>query len=340
MVVTETGRGRALAAVGLALGMLLGTADGAGRAVQQQRPEGLVLSGALRAAEAEYFVVPRTSSWQIQLKWLIEEGTRVEPGDAVARLDPGNTEENLTEARDDLLKKKQEKVLHDTQARLDHLGLEVALAKAEAELAKARLDAEVPQDVLQGKDYRERQLEMQKKKDALDAARMALVAGEADRVATEFGDQLDIADLEESIKQYEEELDALVMRATRSGIVVHEEHPWFGRKFREGDRVQPSFILASIPNLETLQVRAWAMEPDLPLLALGQKARLYLDAFPSEEYEGEVIAVGASGQKRSQWGKAPYFPVTIRLERIDEQIMKPGMSVRCELEPAGEGVSR
>ena len=339
MAVAERCLVRMLLAAGLACGLLLGDVIGAGGVAGGERPEGLVLSGALRAAEAEYFVVPRASSWQIQIKWLIEEGSRVESGDAIARLDPGNTEENLEEARDKLLEKKQEKVLHDTQARLDRLGLEVALAKAEAELAKARLDADVPQDVLQGKDFRQRQLELQKKKDALDAARMALLSGEATRIATEFGDRLDIGELEESIKEYEKELDSLVMRATRSGIVVHEEHPWFGRKFREGDRVQASFILASIPDLETLQVRAWAMEPELPLLSVGQRARLYLDAFPAEEYEGEVIAVGASGQKRSQWGKAPYFPVTIRLDRIDEQIMRPGMSVRCELGFAAEGAS-
>ncbi len=304
-----------------------------------QRPEGWVLTGELVAAEAEYFRVPPSARWQIKLVWMIEEGSEVAPGQAVARLDPGDTQDSLVDRQDRLQKKRQEVALHEAQAQLDQLDKELEVARTQAAYEKAKLDAAVPRQVLEGKDYRTRQLELKKKKDEFDAARMALQVTLATRLATEATDQIEIAQLEEEIARYEGILDALVLRAHRPGIVVYGEHPWWGRKFQEGDQVQLGFTIASIPDLTTLEVHAWALEADLPGIFPGQQARIRLDAFPDREYHAQVVAIGVSGEKRSLWGRAPYFPITLRLEEIDTSIMKPGMSVRCELMPAEESGS-
>ncbi|MDQ7008553.1 MAG: efflux RND transporter periplasmic adaptor subunit [Acidobacteriota bacterium] len=325
---------RLLAVTGGALLVLAGAAAPARTPLQ--RPEGWILSGSLVAATAEYFRVPESARWQIKLVWLIEEGSEVGPKDAVARLDPGDTRDSLIDRQDRLQKKRQEVALHQAQAQLDRLDKQLELARAEADYEKARLDAAVPEQVLEGKDYRARQLELRKKKDELDAARMALMVSEAARLATEATDQIEIADLEEEIARYETILDNLVLRAHRPGIVVYGEHPWWGRKFQEGDQVQFGFTIASIPDLDTLEVHAWALEVDLPGIFPGQRARVRLDAFPDREFSARVVTIGVSGEKRALWGKAPYFPVTLRLDQVDPAVMKPGMSVQCELLPPGE----
>lgn len=329
--------------VALALATALATllpaahAVGADPAEAPPRAEGWVLTGSLVAKEAQVFRVPRASNWQIQLTWMIEEGSQVEPGDPVARLDPGETQDELIDARDRLQQKQQDMVLHETQAELDRIGKQLALATAEAEADKARIDASVPQDVLEGKDYRERQLELKRKEDARQAARMDLAVSEASHRATAAGDQIEIAQLERSIARFEEELENLVMRADRTGIVVYGEHPWWGRKFQEGDQVQMGFVIATIPDLDTLEVHAWALEVDLPGIHPGQKASVVLDAWPEREFGAQVVAIGISGEKRSLWGETPWFPVTLRLDEVETSIMKPGMSVRCVLEPGPAG---
>ncbi len=60
-----------------------------------------------------------------------------------------------------------------------------------------------------------------------------------------------------------------------------------------------------------------------------------LDAFPERVFEGEVVSVGAAGERRTSWGRAPYFLVKISLDERDTAVMKPGMSVRCEIATAG-----
>lgn len=299
---------------------------------------GLVLTGSLVAREAQEFRVPQASSWQLELTWLIDEGAAVEAGDEVARLDPGTTLDQLIEAKDNLRQRRRDAVLHATQAKLDRLKRELDLARAEVEAEKARLDAAVPQDILAGKDWRERQVELRKKESALEDARKAIAVGEADDQATAAGDEVELRRLETTIARYERELDRLVLRASRPGIVVHGVHPWWGRKFQQGDQVQMGFVIARIPDLRTLEVHAWALEIDLPDLAPGQRARVTLDAYPERVLGASVTSIGIGGEKRPLWGEAPWFPVTLRLDEIDEQVMRPGMSVRCEFAaPAAAG---
>ncbi|HHN75589.1 MAG TPA: hypothetical protein ENK10_10200, partial [Acidobacteria bacterium] len=113
-----------------------------------QRPEGWVLTGELVAAEAEYFRVPPSARWQIKLVWMIEEGSEVAPGQAVARLDPGDTQDSLVDRQDRLQKKRQEVALHEAQAQLDQLDKELEVARTQAAYEKAKLDAAVPRQVL------------------------------------------------------------------------------------------------------------------------------------------------------------------------------------------------
>jgi multidrug resistance efflux pump len=297
----------------------------------------LVLTGALRAAEAEYFAVPATESWQVQLQWLVEEGSRVESGQSIARLDPGSLLDELEQARTTLDDKLKEQELGRTDDRLRRLELDLALVRTRAEYEKARLEAAVPEEVLGGKDHRERLLALRETADALAAAERDVESHELGAEAERETEAIELAQLRDEIARYETQLEALDCRATREGIVVHGEHPWFGRKFRQGDQVETGFVLASIPDLDSLEVLAWAMEPELPALAVGQRAHLRLDAYPSRAFHGVVTSVGVAGQKRPQWGESPFFAVRIRIEDPDRAVMRPGMSVRCEIELALAG---
>jgi multidrug efflux pump subunit AcrA (membrane-fusion protein) len=47
----------------------------------------VILTGALEAARAVPLSVPRTPSWQVELRWLAEDGVAVRAGEPVAELD-------------------------------------------------------------------------------------------------------------------------------------------------------------------------------------------------------------------------------------------------------------
>lgn len=292
----------------------------------------VVLSGSLSAAEAERFSVPVTSSWQATVKWLIPEGERVEVGDSIAVFDPGGAEDRLQQSADELLNKRHQRAGEVATARLTRMDLELVLKRAEVDYRKARIDAGVPQDVLKGVDYRQRQLDMETKRRTFEDAQQTLLNHDVATRSKIAELDIDIAEEEQDYRDYDKELDSLNLRATRAGIVIHELHPWMGRKVVEGDRLQPTFPVAQIPDLKTLEVEAWAGESEVVRLGVGQPVALTLDAYPEKLLDGKVISVAAAGERRQSWGRASYFRVRISLDQPDDTFMRPGMSVRCEIQ--------
>ena len=292
----------------------------------------VVLSGSLSAAEAERFSVPVTSGWQATVKWLIPEGERVEVGDSIAIFDPGGAEDRLQQSADELLNKRHQRAGEVATARLTRMDFELALKRAEVDYRKARIDADVPQDVLKGADYRRRQLDMETKRRAFEGAQQTLLNHDAATRSKIAELDIDIAEVEQNYNDYDKELDLLNLRATRAGIVIHELHPWMGRKVVEGDRLQPTFPVAQIPDLETLEVEAWAGESEAVRLGIAQPVALTLDAYPEKRVSGRVVFVAAAGEQRQSWGRATYFRVRISLDQPDAAFMRPGMSVRCEIQ--------
>ncbi len=301
-------------------------------------PPPVLLTGRLEAASAERLVAPITSTWNLQLVWIVEEGVSVAEGDAIARFDDAGVADQLLETENELDTKDQQRAVQIADGRLRRLELELARLRAEAEYKKASLDASVPEGILEGKDFRERRLEELRKKKALDDALLALSTHEATQAAAMASLEFEVGRLERRKRELEEELTELTLRATRSGIVVHEDHPWFGRKVRIGDQIQATFPVASIPDLSTMQVDAWGSEVDVWRLAPGQPAELTLDAFPSRRLTGRVVEVGSAGERREQWSREPFFPVQIEIDELDVTVMKPGMSVRCVIDTSGPGM--
>jgi multidrug resistance efflux pump len=298
--------------------------------------EVIVLSGSLSAAEAERFSVPVTSNWQATVKWLIPEGERVEVGDSIAVFDPGNAENSLQEAIDELFNKRHERGNEDAAARLARMNLELALKRAEVDYRKASIDAEVPQSVLKGADFRRRQLEMETKRRAFEDAQLSLLNHDATTRSKLAELEIEIAELERTQEDQRKELELLNLRATRAGIVIHEVHPWMGRKVVEGDRLQPTFPVAQIPDLATIEVEAWAGESEVARLEVGRPVSMTLDSHPEKPLFGKVTSVAAAGERRKSWGRASYFRVRISLDQPDESYMRPGMSVRCEIQASQE----
>jgi multidrug efflux pump subunit AcrA (membrane-fusion protein) len=69
-----------------------GTAPSGERVARPGAPQGtgerrVFLTGSLEASRAEYIQVPRSPNWQVDLRWLEEDGALVNAGDPVVELD-------------------------------------------------------------------------------------------------------------------------------------------------------------------------------------------------------------------------------------------------------------
>jgi len=111
------------------------------------------------------------------------------------------------------------------------------------------------------------------------------------------------------------------------------EHPWEGRKIQLGDSVWVGMKIAEVPDLTSMRVRAWLSDVDDGEIEVGMPATCTIDAYPDRSVPGRVAEIGVVAQEgRGQNATRRYFDVLIELERADPEIMRPGMSVKVEVE--------
>src|SRR5947207_6181165 len=108
----------------------------------------VVLTGELRAGRGDDLVVPRLPQWQTSIKWLTTDGAQVKQGDRVVELDNSVFATNLDAKRQAVAQAQQELQQKDAEWYADTLQKQIDAEKARAEYDKAKLDAEVPKDVL------------------------------------------------------------------------------------------------------------------------------------------------------------------------------------------------
>lgn len=111
-----------------------------------------------------------------------------------------------------------------------------------------------------------------------------------------------------------------------------------------GERVVGTAMMAgtevmTVANLDKMEARVDIGEIDVVLIALGQKARLEVEAFRDRKFSGEVTEIanaskglssapGAGGGGQQQ--EATKFEVKILI--TEKEVFRPGMSVTAEIE--------
>jgi multidrug resistance efflux pump len=295
------------------------------------RQERLLLTGRIRAASSVELTAPRTRMWNVSLRWLGEDGAIAKKGERVAELDNSAFTGDLEEKR-----------LVVRQAALDFaIGAAVA-ARATADkkfevekrkllLAKARLLAGVPKDLLSARTFEERQLE-------LERARVAVGTAESDLATHEKTSALDLEvkrialeKAERGIRETDESLAALVLLAPRDGLIVVADHPWERRKMQLGDTLQPGWTIVEMPDVATMEVQALLSDVDDGRVRVGDRAVCTLDAHPDHPFEGTVKEISPVAREPGRFSMRRAFDVKIVLDQSDPTRMRPGMSVKVEL---------
>lgn len=292
----------------------------------------LLLTGELEAARAEELKVPRTPSWQVQVRWLAEDGTPVKAGDRVVELDNSSFTGELEEKRASAADATTELARKQAETRSAVAEKEFAVEQKKSELAKARITAEVPADLLSAREHQDRQLALRRAEVELAKAQKDLAALREANAADLEVQRITLRRSEREIAQSETAIQALMLRAPRDGILVAADHPWEGRKIREGDNVWVGMTVATLPDLSTLQVEAALSDVDDGRVKPGMEAVCTLDAYPSVSFHGRVVDISAVAEESPRRPLLRSFPVRIRLDRLDPEKMRPGMSVRVEIQ--------
>ena len=142
--------------------------------------------------------------------------------------------------------------------------------------------------------------------------------------------EIEVQDLEAKLAKLRNSLSALTLTTSTAGEVLYAVDDWSGRKVQVGDTVfttsrvaHPRYVLARGPGLD--QRNAHSAHHD------RRERRSSLDAYPERHFKGIILEIWKSADARRRWGRAHYFKVRIEMEKLDPEIMKPGMSVKCEV---------
>jgi HlyD family secretion protein len=178
---------------------------------------------------------------------------------------------------------------------------EAGLEAAESQLEQLRVSIETARVTLQqARDHLERQQELWEQglttKETLDRAESEVKVREAElrerqqQVATQSGR---LRQERASLESARYDLSKVRIESPIDGIVTR-------RTIEEGEMVvvgtmnNPGTVLLTIADMSVIEAEVEVDETDIPSVAIGQPAKVRIDAFPDREFIGRVTEVGNS----------------------------------------------
>lgn len=293
--------------------------------------QSLLVSGEIAAKNKQVFSVPKADSWQVKIDWMVEEGSKVAAGDPVVMY---NTASLLTDVEQLEAQVRQAKAERDKSRLSNQLSLREAIfayEKAQLELARATLDADLPASNLSKLDYARYQLAKNKSQQSLEETHDKLKAKRLEVANEAKRQEINVLQAQSDLSRKQSMIDSMIQKATKSGTALYVAHPWSGNKIRAGDTVQRNFTVLEIPNTDNLQVVAWLNEVDIAKVKLNQAVSLTVDALPDVAINGHVITISNQAETKQHWGKAAYFVLEIALDDVKDVAILPGMSVLASI---------
>jgi multidrug resistance efflux pump len=287
-----------------------------------------LLTGVVEDSSAQTIEMPSLpGAWQRRVEWMADEGSRVEVGDPVVRLDPGDLITREEQLRTDL-----EKVRLTAARRIDELKLlvmdaEKAVAQAASNVRLAELDAVIPERTIPKLDYERYQLALETAEKTRIRAEAELLLRRAELEDVMEETALEIRQAESNYERIRLALEATEIRAEKVGFVIYGDNPFTGKKVFPGETLYTGFEVASIASQEDLQIRFWIHEADILNVRQGQTIEVAADAQGTQSFSTRLAWTSSQAVEKQDWSDSGYFEaLAVPMAPLPTEIM-PGMSV-------------
>lgn len=270
---------------------------------------------------------------QPQINFLEKEGGVVKKGQVVADIDVANVLKAL-EDRKSALEIQQadlEKLKVDQDNKIKQL--EADLNTATAALDKARIDST---RVRYEPESRRKviELELQAAIIKLEKARQKIADT---RLIHEEEMKIQLAKLVQvsnDIATAERIIENFSLKAPADGMVVYARNSSTREKIKVGDKIWPGDAVVTLPDLSKMKAVTTVNETDVAKVSTGQKVVVRLDSYPKIAFEGTVTSISNVCHSVERGSKIKVFDVEVLLND-NQRLLKPGMTVSCEFQPAG-----
>lgn len=297
--------------------------------------ESTFLTGEIEDGGAQVILMPRltiSNTNTRMVEWMAPEGSAVEIGDPVVRLDPSDLiaqKENLEIQLEDTLANAESQV---SQQELAIFDAETALIRAESNLEIAKMDASIPRGTIPELNFERNQLLLANATNAvkralksLDNANLALKESIPVRERGVEQAKNDMAEIDSAVAQTE-------ILATQPGLVIYGFNRWTDEKIYPGATVMSSMEIAKVASQDSLQFRFWTHEADVRKLKIGTEVIVTADSLPEHSVTSRITWISSQANDRD-WSDGGYFEVIAEPNDGVELPSKflPGMAVVGEV---------
>ena len=285
-------------------------------------------SGEIRAANSFTLTTPRVRYGQMQIIYLVPEGTVVKPGDVIIRFASTDVDKTISdkEAELSINKSDLDKFNADKALRLSELdgalrNAELSYEQAKLQVEKMKFEADVQR--------KEAEINLERNRISYDQAKRKVESQGVVDKSEERKFVLKVQQTQSDLNRAKQDKEQYTLKATLGGLAVYENNWSTGRKIAVGDSPWGGMALVSLPDLSKMQSVTNVNEVDVSKVKKDQKVKIKLDAFPEKEFAGVVSSVGTIGQQRDQ-SNTKTFEIIVDIDGTDP-VLKPGMTTSNEI---------
>lgn len=286
-------------------------------------------SGEIRAANSTTATTPRLNWGQMQIIYLIPEGTIVKKGEVVVRFASAQIDKTIQDKeaessilKSDLAKFRAERVMRMADLEGNLKNAELTFEQGKLQVDKMRFEAEVQR--------KETEINLERNRIAYENAQRKLTSQKLVEESEQRKLLLKIKQIDGDITRAKADKEEYMLKARLDGLTVYEMNWQTGRKIAVGDSPWPGMPLVSLPDLSKMQSLTRVNEVDISKIKKDQSVKVKLDAFPDREFGGTVVSVGTIGQQNERSSTLKTFEVIIDIAGTDP-VFKPGMTTSNEI---------
>lgn len=261
--------------------------------------------------------------FNVTIQDLVPEGTVVEKGDYVARLDQSqalttlqDAQLSLDEAENQLEIAKLDSSRTLSDARDNIIDLEYQLEEAEIALEQSKYESPATQ----------RQARIN-----LDRAKRNLAQAERNYELTRKQAEAEIREIKAEVEEEREDVRSIkeimgnfTIYAPENGMVIYRRSR-DGSKIGEGSEVSGwDPVVAELPDFSQMESVTYVNEVDIQNVRRGQHVDIGLDAMPEKQLTGVVSSVANIGEQRPN-SNSKVFQVVIDVNQSDSTL-RPAMT--------------
>ncbi|MDD2963705.1 MAG: efflux RND transporter periplasmic adaptor subunit [Bacteroidales bacterium] len=286
-------------------------------------------TGELEAENAEKINGPQglqqVGIWRLTIEDIIPDGTLVDSGQYVARMD-------MTEISNKIKDKETELEKLEVQVTKSRIDTSIEMRAARDELLNLKYSVEEARIVLEQSKF-EPPATIRQSEITLDKSQRALEQAKKNYNLKLQKNKASMQDVSASYEQARRQLESLVevrnqftVKAPKKGMLIYRRN-WDGKKMGVGAQISGwDNVVATLPDLSKMITKTYVNEIDISKVKVNQEVEIGIDAFPDKKLTGKVREVANIGEQLSG-ANAKVFEVVITVNEFDS-ILRPAMTTK------------